>query len=82
MGEKADAVYVAEDGQEILPESPELAETDDNERWLTDGNCGKCRKLKYCGKPCKAQKERKAEILRMMIESRTGTGAIRKALGG
>lgn len=38
----------------------------DNERWLSDGNCMLCRREKYCQKPCKAQKERKAAILQAM----------------
>lgn len=26
-----------------------------SENWLTDGNCKKCRRKKYCNKPCKAR---------------------------
>ena len=54
--------------------------TEDNERWLTDGNCGYCRRFDYCKKPCTAQKRRKEIILRKMMENRTGAGRIRKAL--
>ena len=44
----------------------------DNERWLSDGNCMLCRREKYCQKPCKAQKERKAAILqRAMLKALT-----------
>lgn len=38
----------------------------DNERWLSDGNCLFCRRSKYCKESCKAQKERKAAIIRAM----------------
>lgn len=43
----------------------------DNERWLSDGNCLLCRRMKYCRKPCKAQKERKASIIKAMQEHHT-----------
>ena len=29
-----------------------------SEEWLTDGDCDKCRRKKYCKTPCKAHKER------------------------
>lgn len=38
----------------------------DNEQWKGDGDCLKCRRLKYCGKPCKAHKQRKMAILQQM----------------
>lgn len=52
----------------------------DNERWLTDGNCGKCRRHPYCRKPCAKQKERKAVILKALIKNRTGLDRIQKLL--
>lgn len=30
-----------------------------NERWLTDGDCTKCRMQSYCNKGCKAGKAHK-----------------------
>lgn len=42
--------------------------TENNERWLSDGNCLLCRRAKYCKKPCKAQRERKAAIIKAMQE--------------
>lgn len=36
----------------------------DNERWLTDGNCLKCRRAKYCKKDCKARTTHLHEIMR------------------
>lgn len=36
----------------------------DNEQWLTDGICEKCRKQKYCSKLCTRNKRRTAAVLR------------------
>lgn len=36
----------------------------DNERWLTDGDCSKCRKANYCSKDCKAHNNRLGDIMR------------------
>ena len=55
---------------------------EDNERWLTDGNCMYCRKKGYCGKSCTAQKRRKQAIIQQMIAGATGSGKIRQALEG
>lgn len=35
----------------------------DNEQWKSDGNCELCRRRKYCGRDCKAAKERAERIL-------------------
>ena len=53
---------------------------DENERWLTDGNCSKCRRQKYCSKPCTAQKRRKTAIMRAMLQDMTGINRIRKLI--
>lgn len=53
---------------------------DDNERWLSDGDCSKCRREKYCSKACKAQKLRKAAILRQIAKGQRNLPKIRKAL--
>jgi len=52
----------------------------DNERWLTDGDCSKCRRAKYCSKPCTRQKRRKKAILRAIIRDRTGIDRIQKLI--
>lgn len=52
----------------------------DNERWLTDGNCGKCRRQKYCSKPCTAQKRRKEAIIRAMVRDKAGITRIQKLI--
>ena len=55
---------------------------EDNERWLSDGNCTYCRRKKYCNKPCTAQKRRKEAIIRQMIRNMTGIGQLKKAVEG
>lgn len=35
----------------------------DNERWLSDGDCKYCRRKSYCGVDCTAQKRRMQAIL-------------------
>lgn len=54
---------------------------EDDERWLTDGDCSKCRRFTYCNKPCTRQKQRKAAILRRFVRSATGIGKIYAAMG-
>ena len=39
-----------------------------NERWRTDGNCKYCRKVKYCGKDCKAREMRVARISGVLLK--------------
>lgn len=38
--------------------------SNDNEQWLTNGICEKCRKRKYCSKPCTRNKRRASAVLR------------------
>lgn len=41
----------------------------ENERWLIDGDCSKCRRANYCGTECTASKRRtRAELLRLIRE--------------
>ena len=56
--------------------------SEDNERWLSDGNCMLCRRDPYCQKPCTAQKRRKEAILQAMIRNRTGIDKMREVLKG
>ena len=87
MGEKVDikeVVITTEDGQVLSNQISELSgptETEDNERWKSDGNCIFCRRQKYCSKPCTAQKRRKEAILRAIIRNATGSGRLRKTIG-
>lgn len=60
---------------------------EDNERWLSDGNCTYCRRKKYCSKACTAQKRRKEAIMkeaiiRAMVRNMTGIGQLKKAVEG
>ena len=55
---------------------------EDNERWLSDGNCTYCRRKKYCSKACTAQKRRKEAIIRAMVRNMTGIGQLKKAVEG
>lgn len=41
----------------------------DKDRWLTDGDCSKCRRESYCTKACKAQKLRKQAVLRELVKN-------------
>ncbi len=51
-----------------------------NERWNIDGDCSKCRRSSYCGKPCKAFRTARAEMVRNMILKKTGIGAVMNAV--
>ena len=53
---------------------------EDNERWLTDGNCAFCRRKSYCSKPCTRQKRRRNAIMRAMLQDKTGITRIRNLL--
>lgn len=40
-----------------------------SDRWLIDGDCTKCRREKYCNKPCKKHTRRtKADIMNYIYE--------------
>lgn len=52
----------------------------DNERWMSDGDCTHCRRKAYCKKACTAQKRRKEAIIRQMIERRMGIDRIRRTV--
>lgn len=48
-----------------------------SEQWLLDGDCSKCRRVKYCKKPCTKMKRIAQYEMRRMIRS-----AINEATGG
>lgn len=50
---------------------------EDNERWLSDGNCRKCRRQNYCKKTCKP-----AERRQMNRTLQIGYEVLSKYLGG
>ena len=39
-----------------------------DERWKSDGNCKKCRREKYCKKPCTAKKRRKERLFQTAVK--------------
>ena len=45
---------------------------EDNERWLSDGDCSKCRKSEYCSKNCTARKKRITQEMTDFIMGKTG----------
>lgn len=45
-------------------------ETENRDRWLIDGNCTKCRRQKFCSKPCKRHKGAvQRELMGMMTSA-------------
>ena len=53
---------------------------ENNEQWKGGGDCGKCRRAKYCKKKCRAAREREAHIMREIIRGTTGINEIEAAL--
>lgn len=58
----------------------------DNERWLSDGDCGKCRRANYCNKDCSAKKNHldaivKKAFMDVMEEHNPGYKKIMERLG-
>ena len=41
----------------------------ENEQWLLSGNCSKCRREKYCSKPCTRCKRTTKAMVQGMISS-------------
>ena len=54
--------------------------SEDRDRWLSDGDCSKCRRKDYCRKPCTMQKRRKEAILGALIRNRTGIDRLKEAM--
>ena len=48
-------------------ENKEIKET---EQWLLEGNCNKCRRDKYCSKPCKKSKIRRQRAISGFITNK------------
>lgn len=55
-------------------------EPNDNEQWLLDGICRKCRRRDYCAKPCKRNEIRIQREAIAFIREKTGLGRIMDAL--
>lgn len=48
--------------------------------WLSDGNCKKCRRKKYCTKQCKLNKVYQENIILGGLINKTSFGAVKKLL--
>ena len=46
------------------------------DRWKTDGDCSKCRRQKYCGKRCRANRQAVTNLITKAIMDKTGMGEI------
>ena len=53
---------------------------DITEQWRLNGDCEKCRKQKYCSKPCTANKTNVKGMIDRVIREATGLDATFKAL--
>lgn len=53
---------------------------EDNERWLSDGDCSKCRRQSYCKKPCTVKKRRYRQLIRDFILNKTGIAEVKDAI--
>ena len=51
-----------------------------NEQWKEEGNCKKCRRADYCGKPCTSAKERLRKVIRAKIAEKTGMDDFAEAI--
>lgn len=52
---------------------------EDNERWLIDGDCSKCRRNSYCSKACTIRKRNGEKAIRNIIRSGTGIDILERA---
>lgn len=44
--------------------------TNENEQWLLDGDCSKCRREKYCSKPCTKAKRKRDVLVQTLVASK------------
>jgi radical SAM protein with 4Fe4S-binding SPASM domain len=50
------------------------------DQWLEDGDCDKCRRIKYCNKPCKKHKIATRRMITNMVLEATGAKIIHDEL--
>ena len=43
---------------------------DDTEQWELNGDCSKCRREKYCSKPCTKNKRRTQTVLHSLVSNK------------
>ena len=54
-----------------------MEEIKENEQWKLDGDCDKCRRVKFCSKECTVRRKRVDQEMMEFIERRTGISALR-----
>ena len=47
-----------------------MSNINETEQWLLNGDCSKCRKNKYCSKPCTRQKRVTHALMKSMVKSK------------
>lgn len=52
----------------------------EKDQWLLEADCKKCRRQKYCSKPCTRFKQRAREEISKMIQKKTGIDKIKEAM--
>lgn len=55
-------------------------EINESDQWLLDGECKKCRRDKYCSKPCKALQTSLRRLIVDGVRSGTESGVIDQAM--
>ncbi len=55
---------------------------EDNERWLSDGDCSKCRRKNYCQTACTRSKRALESFIRNAIRQKTGIDTMEAAMDG
>lgn len=50
----------------------------DNDQWLQGGDCSKCRRQKYCSKPCRMSKIRKERVMNELLTEAIAKRLLRK----
>ena len=50
------------------------------DQWLEEGDCSKCRRSKYCSKPCKKHKVATKRMITNMVLEATGVQIIKNEL--
>lgn len=44
--------------------------TNENEQWLLNGDCSKCRRKNYCSKPCTRNKRGTEAMMKALVASK------------
>lgn len=57
-----------------------MTPVEENERWLIDGDCRKCRRDPYCKKACTVRKRNGEQLMKDYIRTKTGMNHIERLL--